>query len=166
MGKESQTATGLPPSGGTDAQKTKKRSFELKEKCQELVADIYAVTSISQKEFRTSLCKKVQDYACEAVHSLRLANSLKIGSSSRKSAQQDAAEMISRIQDLLPVMTRCKCITPEQEKLLDKKVSSLKLSLERWLEKDRERIEEARSKKSSENSVQRKQPSSANDQAT
>ncbi|MBP3782392.1 MAG: hypothetical protein J6I68_04010 [Butyrivibrio sp.] len=150
MEKDTSIKTGSPQvSCGADVTKLKKRSFELKEKCQDLVSDVYILTSSSQKEYRTSLCKKVQDYSCEAVHSLRLANSLKIGTVARKNAQNDSLEMLGRLQDLLPVLTKCRCITPEQEKLLDKKVSSLKVSLERWLEKDMERLEEVKAKKPS-----------------
>ncbi|MCR5669897.1 MAG: hypothetical protein K6G10_02740 [Butyrivibrio sp.] len=158
MGKDT-NKTAMAPPGGADAAKVKKRSFELKEKAQDLASDVFIFTSVSQKEYRTSICKKVQDITCEAIHCLRLANSFKIGSSARKSAQQDSIEMFSRLLDLFPVLAKCKCISMEQERVLEKKTLSLKLSVEKWLEKDQERIEEVKAKKSSIISVQR-QPSS------
>lgn len=148
MGKDNSIKTGsLPTNGSADATKLKKRSFELKEKCQELASDVFVFTSVSPKEYRTSLCKKVQDYSCEAVHSIRLANSLKVGTTARKNAQNDAIEMLSRLDDLLLILTKCRCITPEQERALSKKAVSLKQSVERWLEKDMERLEEVKAKK-------------------
>ena len=42
-----------------NAKKVNKRPFELKEKCQDFAADIYIATSVAQKEYRLSICKKV-----------------------------------------------------------------------------------------------------------
>ena len=150
MGKENSIKTGSPPviNGGADA-KVKKRSFELKERCQDLAGDIYIVTSASPKEFRTTLCKRAQDYACEAIHHVRAANTYKIGTNTRKASQAQAVEMLNRVNDLLPVLTRCKCITPDQEKLLEKKIISLRINVERWIDKDNERLEEVKARMSS-----------------
>lgn len=124
-----------------DAKKVNKRPFELKEKCQEYAADIYNVTSIAPKELRTSLCKKIQDISTELVHMVRLANGLKLGTSDRRSAQRDVIELLERSNDLLPILTKCRCITPEQEKVLEKKQSNLKKAINVWIQKDMERLD-------------------------
>ena len=135
------------------ARKVNKRPFKLKEKCQDFSADIFGVTSVAQKEYRLSICKKVQDLSCELIHAVRLANGCRLGSTPRAKAQRDSLEMIERIMDLLPVLTKLKCMTPEQQDKLEKKLKTIKLSCENWLEKDMERIEQIRANKPSNSSV-------------
>ncbi len=138
------TAGGVNPS--PDAKKVNKRPFELKEKCQEFAADIYNVTSVAPKELRLSLCKRTQDLATELIHTVRLANACKLGSPDRKAAQRDAIEMIDRLNDLMPVMTKCRCVTPEQETALSKKLKNLKNACNIWAQKDAERLEGPKAK--------------------
>ncbi len=133
-----------------NAKKVNKRPFELKEKCQDFSADIFIVTSVAQKEYRLSVCKKVQDISCELVHAVRLANSCKLGTSSRRQAQKDAFEMMERIGDLLPILMKCRCITQEQLDKLEKKLKAIKLGHNNWIEKDMERLEKVKANKSSD----------------
>ena len=74
----------------------------------------------------------------ELVHTARLANSLRLGSSDRRSAQRDVLELIERSNDLLPVLAKCRCISLEQEVLLEKKLSRLRKKSNVWIQKDME----------------------------
>lgn len=138
----------------SDAKKTKKRSFELKERCQDFSAEIFNMTVAAPKELRSSICKRVQDIACEVIHTIRLANTFKIGSTDRRAAQQDSLEMLERLGDLLPVLAKTRCITFEQEAQLEKKLKNIRQGFDIWLEKDKERLEQFKAKKSSVISVQ------------
>ena len=133
-----------------DAKKPKKRTFELTERCQDLSADVFILTANAPKELRVTICKKAQDISCEAVHAIRLANSCKLGSLDRRSAQQDTLEMLKRLGDLLPILTKCRCITPEQEERVEKKLKNILQGCDIWLTKDKERLEQIRQKKLSE----------------
>ena len=45
--------------------------FQTIEKCQEFATKVYQYTVKAEKEYRVSICKTVQDYCCEMVHSAR-----------------------------------------------------------------------------------------------
>nr|WP_297765734.1 hypothetical protein [uncultured Butyrivibrio sp.] len=134
--------------GSQNAKKVNKRPFELKEKCQDFSADIFMVTSVAQKEYRLSVCKKVQDISCEVVHAIRLANSCKLGTSSRRQAQKDALEMMERISDLLPILMKCRCISQDQLEKLEKKLRAIKIGHNAWIEKDMESLKQIKADKS------------------
>ncbi len=134
--------------GPQNAKKVNKRPFELKEKCQDFSADIFMVTSVAQKEYRLSVCKKVQDISCEVVHAIRLANSCKLGTSSRRQAQKDALEMMERIGDLLPILMKCRCISQDQLEKLEKKLKAIKIGHNAWIEKDMESLKQIKADKS------------------
>ncbi len=153
MDKNVNTTVVVQLAESKSAKKVNKRPFELKEKCQDFSAEIFVITSVAQKEYRLSICRKVQDLSCELIHAVRLANGCKLGGTARKKAQRDALEMIERLFDLLPVLTKCKCMTPEQQEKLEKKLKAIKISCDSWLEKDMERIEQIRANKPSDSSV-------------
>ncbi len=136
--------------GSQNAKKVNKRPFELKEKCQDFSADIFTVTSVAQKEYRLSVCKKVQDISCELVHAVRLANSCKLGSSSRRQAQKDAFEMMERIGDILPILMKCRCISQEQLDRLEKRLRAIRTGINNWIEKDMESLKQIKADKSSD----------------
>ena len=150
MDKKTNKTVVVQINGSLDANKVNKRPFELKEKCQDFSAEIFCITSIAQKEYRLSICRKVQDISCELVHAVRLANSCRLGSTSRRQAQRDSIEMMDRISDLLPILAKCKCMTTEQNEKLEKKIRSIKTACEKWIEKDMERLEQMKANNSSE----------------
>lgn len=117
------------------------REFRLFKECQKLAAEIFRASADAPKGYRFSICKEVSDRCCNLVHSVRLANSYQIGSKYRKDEQEKAKEYLLEIQDLLPVLRRCRCITIGQEGEITKKVDSVKFGFEKWLESDHARID-------------------------
>lgn len=119
--------------------KVKKKPFELVQRCQTLSAEIHSSLANSPKEFRVSICKQVQNLSYELIHTIRIANSFPLGSPDRRAAQTDAYEEMERINDLLPVLRKLRCITPTQEAEICKKLGSLQFGFTKWLESDKER---------------------------
>lgn len=119
--------------------KPKKKTFELVSRCQALSAEILSSLANSPKEYRISICKQIQNLSYELIHTIRIANSFSLGSPERKQAQQDAYEKMERINDLLPVLKKLKCITPIQEAEICKRLSSLQFGYTKWLRSDLEK---------------------------
>ena len=122
--------------------KEPKSPFQTVEKCQEFCSRIFEYTSKAEKEYRQTICKKVQEYACEMVHSARLANSISIKDPYRQDTHRNALEYMERINDLLPVLRRCRCLTPNQESEMHKKFNNLRYGYRKWIESDERRIAE------------------------
>ena len=122
--------------------KVKGDSFSVINRSQALCADIFEASVGATKEYRFTLCKVIQSYACEAVHTTRQANGFPIGAADRRNLQNDAVEYINKLDDLLPVIRRCRCISPKKEQELHKKLNNLKFAFNKWFESDNRRIKE------------------------
>ncbi len=120
--------------------KIKGDPFSVINRCQAYAAEIFNASAGATKEYRFTICKVIQTYACEAVHLTRQANSFELGSDDRKNLQNDAIEFINKIDDLLPVIRRCRCISPNKEMELHKKAQNLKYSYNKWIKSDMERL--------------------------
>lgn len=119
--------------------KANKGSFQTIEKCQEFSARVFEYTAKAEKEYRQTICKIVQGYSCEMVHAARLANSIPLEDPLRLKAHKSALEYMERINDLLPVLRRLRCLSPNQESELHKKFNSLKYGYDKWIESDERR---------------------------
>ena len=115
--------------------------FQTIEKCQEFATKVYQYTVKAEKEYRVSVCKTVQDYCCEMVHSARKANSVPLHDPLRQEIHKSTLEYMERVNDLLPVLRRLRCMTPNQEAELQKKFFSLRFGYLKWVESDERRIE-------------------------
>lgn len=121
--------------------KFNKGPFQTIEKCQEFATRVYQYTVKAEKEYRLTICKTVQDYCCEMVHSARKANSIQLQNSLRQEIHKETLEYMERINDLLPVLRRLRCMSPNQEADLQKKFSSLRFGYIKWMESDKRRLE-------------------------
>lgn len=142
---KNQTKTNEKPYDG----KIKGDSFDVIHRSQMLAAEIFIASAGASKEYRFTICKVVQTHACEVVHLMRQANSMDLFKLTeiRKQMQDEALERLERIVDLLPVIRKCRCITPGQEKELNTKVQNLKFAFKKWVETDNYRLEESRKSK-------------------
>ena len=120
--------------------KTKKSPFQAIENCQIFATSIYMATAKAEKEYRLTICRKLQDLACEIIHNARLANSINLFDPYRQEIHHNTLECMERINDLLPVIRRLKCISPNQEAEMQKKLSSLRFGYIKWMESDKKRI--------------------------
>lgn len=120
-------------------------SFDVIHRCQAFASDVFIVSSGATKEFRFTICKVLQTYSCELIHTTRQANGFDLytQSTDRKEMQDKAIELMERITDILPVVRRCRCISPGQEKELNNKLTNLKFSFNKWLETDSYRIKQS-----------------------
>ena len=116
--------------------------FRIVEKCQIFASAVYIYTAKAEKEYRVSLCRKVQDLACEMIHAARAANQIDIMDASRMEAHKQALEHMERLNDLIPVMRRCKCISIGQESELSKQFANLRFGYNMWIENDTKRRQE------------------------
>lgn len=121
--------------------KPSKGPFQTIQKCQEFATKVYQYTVKAEKEYRLTICKKVQDYCCEMVHSARKANSIQLRDPLRQEAHKETLEYMERINDLLPILRRLRCMSPNQEAELQKKFSSLRFGYLKWIENDKQRLE-------------------------
>lgn len=119
--------------------KALKGSFQIIEKCQEFAAKVYEYTVKAEKEYRVTICRTVQEYCCIVIHSARFANSIPLGSPDRSEAHKETLEYLERVNDLLPVLRRCRCLSPNQESDLHKKFSNLRFGYLKWMESDKKR---------------------------
>lgn len=121
-------------------------SFGVIHRCQTLASDIFIASSGATKEYRFTVCKVLQTYVCELIHTTRQANAFDLykQSTDRKEKQDEAIELMERITDLLPVVRRCRCISPGQEKELNKKLTNLKFAFRKWIDSDLYRIQHNR----------------------
>ena len=117
-----------------------KNSFQIIEKCQEFATRVYQYTVKAEKEYRLTICKTVQDYCCELIHSARKANSIQLHDPFRQEAHKESLEYMERINDLLPVLRRLRCMSPNQEAELHKKFNNLRYGYMKWIEGDERRI--------------------------
>ena len=108
--------------------------------CQNLAAEVLKASADAPKEYRFTICKEVQDICYELVHMVRLANNFQLGSQDRTDAQKEIMEILLRIDDLLPVLRKCRCISLGQEGEITRKIGNLKFSFEKWLDSDAYRI--------------------------
>lgn len=125
--------------------KIKGDPFSVINRCQAYAAEIFNASAGATKEYRFTICKVIQTYSCEVIHLTRQANSFELGSKDRKELQNEAVELINKIDDLLPVIRRCRCISPQKEKELHQKAQNLKYSFNMWFKSDMERLKEKRS---------------------
>ena len=125
--------------------KIKGDSFSVINRAQSFAAEIFIASAGATKEYRFTICKVIQSYACEAIHCTRQANGFGLGSPGRKEYQDIAVEFINKIDDLLPVIRRCRCISPQKEEELHKKIRYLKISFNKWVLSDKKRLEEIKS---------------------
>jgi hypothetical protein len=118
--------------------KIKGDTFDVINRCQALASDIFVASAGASKEYRFTVCKVIQTYSCELIHTARQANSFDLytQSSDRMKGQKDAYELMEKISDLLPVVRRCRCISLGQEKELNKKLTNLKYAFKKWTESD------------------------------
>lgn len=116
------------------------RDFDVLNRCQKLCSDIFIASAGAAKEYRFTCCKVIQSYSCELVHSCRQANGYQLGSDERKNQHDISLEYIEKIADMLPVIRRCRCISIGQEKELNKKLCNLKISYNKWVNSDKNRI--------------------------
>lgn len=116
------------------------KEFRFYKDCQNLAAEVFKASADAPKEYRFTICKKVHDICCDLIFSVRLANSFELGSTDRKEEQICIMELLQRLDDLLPVIRRCRCITLGQEGEITKRIGNLKFSFEKWLDSDAERI--------------------------
>lgn len=116
------------------------KEFKLLKECQNLSSDIFAASASAKKEYRFTLCKKIHDLCCELVHSVNVANSYQVGTEDRMREQKRVADLLLRIDELLPVLRRCRCISLGQEGEITKKIGNIKISYEKWVESDMKRI--------------------------
>lgn len=122
--------------------KIKGDAFSVINRCQSYSADIFNASAGATKEYRFTVCKVIQGYSCELIHTTRQANAFPLGSDERKAYQKDAVELINKIDDMLPVIRRCRCISPNKEQELHKKAYNLKIAFTKWFESDDRRLKE------------------------
>jgi hypothetical protein len=122
--------------------KIKGDSFDIIRRCQTLAAEIFNASAGATKEYRFTVCKVLQTYACELIHTARQANSYDLfkQTSERRLLQDQALELMYKIKDILPVVRRCRCITTGQETELGKKVSNLGFAFDKWMKSDEYRL--------------------------
>lgn len=120
--------------------KIKDKPFQVIERGQAFAAKVFMASAGAQKEYRFTICKIIQGWSCELIHSMRIANSYDLESVERMKTHQNSLEIMEKINDLLPVLRRCRCITIGQESELAKDLSSLKFGYEKWIESDQKRI--------------------------
>lgn len=116
--------------------------FSVVSRCQSFAADVFIATSGATKEYRFTICKVVQTYSCELIHLSRQANEAPLGSSIRTEYQDAAIEYVKKIDDVLPVVRRCRCFSINKEKELHKKLGNLKVSFNYWIASDKKRLED------------------------
>ncbi|MBR2044721.1 MAG: hypothetical protein IJ958_01135 [Agathobacter sp.] len=121
---------------------TNNDEFRLYKECQNLAADILVASASARKEYRFTICKKIHDMSCDLIHMVNLANAYRLGSDDRKEAQQEIVHLILRIEELMPVLTRCRCISPKQEIVIVKSIGKIKTTYEFWMESDKKRIKQ------------------------
>lgn len=126
--------------------RVKRKPFQLLEKCQRLSTKIVNASAKSDKNYRQTICLEVRHYSYDLIHAVRKANFSDLGSQLRKEAQAEAAEYIERIYDLIPVMRRCGCITPQSEGDIEKDLCYVRASFDSWLQSDEKRIKELSAK--------------------
>ena len=132
--------------------KTYGKDFYLIERSQSFAAEIFNASAVAPKEYRFTICKIVQTYACEIIYSIRIANSYKLGSKEREDAHQESLSLIDKLNDLLPVIRKCRCISIRQEADLCKKLGNLRIGYIKWIESDRARLKQS-NKDNNNNSV-------------
>lgn len=120
--------------------KLKDKPFQVIERGQAFSAKVFIASAGAQKEYRFSICKIIQGLSCDLIHSMRLANAYDLESVERMETHQVNLEIMEKINDLLPVLRRCRCITIGQESELTKDLSSLKFGYTKWMESDQRRI--------------------------
>lgn len=118
-------------------------SFSVIHRCQVLASDVFIASCGATKEYRFTVCKVLQTYACELIHTTRQANTFDLYKQgmARREKQDEAIELMERITDLLPVVRRCRCISPGQEKELNKNLTNLKFAFKKWIDSDLYRIQ-------------------------
>ena len=115
-------------------------SFRIIEKCQIFVAAVYTCTAKAEKEYRMTICKKLQDLACDALHLASAANRIPVTSLERQEVHRRALDTLEKVNDLLPVIRRCKCISPGQEKELMRQFDAIRAGYRYWIESDLKRL--------------------------
>lgn len=124
-----------------------KKPFQVVERCQAFCAKVYTITVKAEKEYRSNLCRVVQDCARDAIHSARIANAMPLTDPERQWAHKEAIEDFEKINDLLPVLRRTRCLSVSQEKELNKDLGNLMFAYNKWMKSDAKRILEGTEKK-------------------
>lgn len=122
----------------------KRKTFDLIRKAQKLTADITSACAIADRNYRLTICQDVRIYARNLLHMLRYANARNLGDYRRAKMQHDAAEMIEKLYDEIPVLRYCGCITPQKEGEIELGLLYVKAAFENWIRSDYKRIIECK----------------------
>lgn len=120
--------------------KVRGEPFDIINRCQSLASEVFNASAGATKEYRFTVCKYIQTDCCNLIHTARQANAIELNSPLRVEKHKEALELMERIIDMLPVLRKCRCITPNQERELHSKVSNLKYGYNKWIESDKYRI--------------------------
>ena len=119
--------------------KSIKKPFHVIEKCQEFTSTIYKYTAKAETEYRRTICKTLQKKCRKLIHSARRANDEEVGTKRREKAHEKSMKYLEEINDLLPVVRRLHCITPNQELEMQNKYFTLWNAYIAWIASDEKR---------------------------
>lgn len=122
----------------------KRKTFDLIRKAQKLTADITIACAIADRNYRLTICQDVRICAKDLLHMLRYANARHLGDYRRAKMEHDAAEMIEKLYDEIPVLRYCGCITPQKEGEIELSLLYVKASFENWIKSDYRRLSECK----------------------
>ena len=75
----------------------------------------------------------------ELISSIRVANEFPLHSEERRKEQAVAKELIKKINDRIPVLRGCRCMSLAQEAALTKSLGNLEIGFNYWIESDKKR---------------------------
>lgn len=120
------------------------KEYDAVTRCQVFTSHIYNSTSGAPKDKRYSICKVVQGYCNNLIHFTRQANYFNLFEQTKDRFLYRAVsiELINMVDDMLPVIRRCRCFSPKKEAELHKKLNDLKISFNIWVSSDKKRLKE------------------------
>lgn len=115
-----------------------KRDFRVVKLCQKLCLDIEEMQGTADKKHKYTICQDVRKKSQLLIHLTRKANDLPAGDEHRIELQEEADELLERIQDLIWVVGKCINTGVRKEAQIELSIENVQKPLHNWMERDQQ----------------------------
>lgn len=113
-----------------------KHEFRIIRLCQNLCLDIVEMQGTADMKYRHTICDDLRKMSEKALHLVRRANDMPAGCLERIELQEDAAELLERIKDLLPVAGKAINSGVRREAQVELSIENVQKPLRNWIESE------------------------------
>lgn len=113
-----------------------KHEFRVIRLCQKLCLDIVEMQGTADMKYRYTICDDLRKMSEKALHLVRRANGMPAGQLDRIKLQDEAAELLEKIKDLLPIAGKAINSGVRREAQVELSIENVQKPLRNWIESE------------------------------